>query len=190
MTHRSGAPVVIKRYGDRLYFTAAARYLSWAELRGMVDAGDRVVIVDVETGADVTAALLTDGVDRNAAAERWRATVDALAALTLEAPPECETESESMDDVRRLIALGIGAAGLPPAPTSRLPSRWSRRGAALQAVNLFAEPDQPAEPSDAEPEPPAPLDRAIADYRVSSPRIDHRRGVQSLRRGNAHTPPA
>ena len=157
MTDRPTAPIVVKRYGDRLYVTAAMRYVSWAELRRMVDAGDAVVILDAETGTDVTDALLAGDSDRGAAAERWRATVDALEALALEVPPDREVEPEAVDDIRRLIALG--AAGLPPVPTSSLPSWWARRGAGPQAMTLSAEPDQAAETPDAEPEPPARPDR-------------------------------
>ena len=53
-------PRLIKRYGSRkLYDTAESRYVSLDEVAGFVRAGDRVEVVENKTGADVTAAVLT-----------------------------------------------------------------------------------------------------------------------------------
>ena len=53
-------PRLIKRYGSRkLYDTAESRYVSLDEVAGFVRAGDHVEVVENKTGADVTAAVLT-----------------------------------------------------------------------------------------------------------------------------------
>ena len=51
--------VLIKRYGRRrLYDTVHSRYLTVEDLRQWVDNGISFVVVDVETGEDVTRVLL------------------------------------------------------------------------------------------------------------------------------------
>jgi polyhydroxyalkanoate synthesis regulator protein len=51
--------VIIRRYGRRrLYDTCHCRYLSIEDLRQWVANGINFVVVDVETGADVTRVLL------------------------------------------------------------------------------------------------------------------------------------
>ena len=53
-------PRLIKRYGSRkLYDTAESRYVSLDEVAGFVRSGDEVEVVDNKSGADVTAAILT-----------------------------------------------------------------------------------------------------------------------------------
>lgn len=52
-------PILVKRYGrQRLYDTVAARYLTLDELRRWQATGIGFVIVDAETGEDVTRVLL------------------------------------------------------------------------------------------------------------------------------------
>jgi hypothetical protein len=159
MTDAAATPIVIKRYGDRLYLAADARYVSLAELRRMIDGGAAFVVVDAETGADVTDMVSTEGLDRSAAGDRWRATVDALEALVLadrESTDSAATEPDPTDDIRRLIAVRIGAAGLPPSPTARLPTWWQRRGSTAPAALPPAEPSPDVE---TEPEPPVSPNR-------------------------------
>jgi polyhydroxyalkanoate synthesis regulator protein len=51
--------IVIKRYArSRLYDAAGGRYVSVAELRRWRSEGVSFVVLDVETGADVTRVLL------------------------------------------------------------------------------------------------------------------------------------
>ena len=51
--------IVIRRYGrSRLYDAAMGRYVTLDILRGWVAAGTRFVVIDSETGADVTRVLL------------------------------------------------------------------------------------------------------------------------------------
>jgi polyhydroxyalkanoate synthesis regulator protein len=53
------APVLVKRYArSRLYDTAEGRYVSVDELRQWVSDGIAFRVEDVETGEDVTLALL------------------------------------------------------------------------------------------------------------------------------------
>jgi polyhydroxyalkanoate synthesis regulator protein len=48
-------PALIKRYdNDRLYEPAGLRYLGLDDLAGMVMNGERFVIRDAKTGADIT----------------------------------------------------------------------------------------------------------------------------------------
>jgi polyhydroxyalkanoate synthesis regulator protein len=52
-------PVLIKRYGRcRLYDTVHCRYLAVEALRRWVTKGINFVVMDAETGADVTRVLL------------------------------------------------------------------------------------------------------------------------------------
>ena len=53
-------PRLIKRYGSRkLYDTAASRYVGLDDVAAFVRDGEDVRVVDNKTGADVTAAILT-----------------------------------------------------------------------------------------------------------------------------------
>jgi polyhydroxyalkanoate synthesis regulator protein len=53
------APILIKRYGrSRLYDTRHARYVTIAELSDWKRRRVEFVVVDVETGTDVTRVLL------------------------------------------------------------------------------------------------------------------------------------
>jgi polyhydroxyalkanoate synthesis regulator protein len=53
------APILVKRYArSRLYDTMAARYLTVATLRRWQATGVAFVVVDAETGGDVTRVLL------------------------------------------------------------------------------------------------------------------------------------
>jgi len=53
-------PRLIKRYGSRkLYDTSDSRYVSLDEVAAFVRAGDDVQVMENKTGADVTAAILT-----------------------------------------------------------------------------------------------------------------------------------
>jgi polyhydroxyalkanoate synthesis regulator protein len=53
------APILIKRYDrSRLYDTVAARYLTVRDLREWARNGVRFVVVDEETGDDITRVLL------------------------------------------------------------------------------------------------------------------------------------
>jgi polyhydroxyalkanoate synthesis regulator protein len=55
----TSAPVVIKRYARaRLYDPAARRYLTIEELRQWQRNAVAFVVIDVDTGADVTRVLL------------------------------------------------------------------------------------------------------------------------------------
>jgi polyhydroxyalkanoate synthesis repressor PhaR len=51
-------PIVIKRYDNRLYNTATAGYVTLDDLAGMILDGERFVVEDAKTGADVTRAVL------------------------------------------------------------------------------------------------------------------------------------
>jgi polyhydroxyalkanoate synthesis regulator protein len=52
-------PILIKRYArSRLYDPGSGRYVSVKQLRGWQRQGASFVIIDVETGADVTRVLL------------------------------------------------------------------------------------------------------------------------------------
>jgi polyhydroxyalkanoate synthesis regulator protein len=52
-------PVIVKRYArSRLYDTAGCRYVSVDELRSWAAAGVAFLVVDTETGTDVTRVLL------------------------------------------------------------------------------------------------------------------------------------
>jgi polyhydroxyalkanoate synthesis regulator protein len=52
-------PKLVKRYAlTRLYDTEAARYVTVAELRAWLAQGIAVVVIDSETGQDVTQDLL------------------------------------------------------------------------------------------------------------------------------------
>ena len=51
--------IVVKRYGrTRLYVNAAGRYVSMSDLRAWADENRRFVVIDTETGEDVTRVLL------------------------------------------------------------------------------------------------------------------------------------
>ncbi len=53
-------PRLIKRYGSRkLYDTSESRYVSLDEVAGFVREGEQVQVIENKTGADVTAAILT-----------------------------------------------------------------------------------------------------------------------------------
>ena len=53
------APILVKRYaGSRLYDTVALRYLTVSDLRAWADNDVHFVVVDAETGDDVTRVLL------------------------------------------------------------------------------------------------------------------------------------
>jgi polyhydroxyalkanoate synthesis regulator protein len=55
----TSAPILIKRYARaRLYDPAGRRYLTLEELRQWRRNGVAFVVIDVETGADVTRVLL------------------------------------------------------------------------------------------------------------------------------------
>jgi polyhydroxyalkanoate synthesis repressor PhaR len=50
---------LIKRYaGERLYNTATASYVSLSDLARMVLRGQRFIVREAETGADITRSLL------------------------------------------------------------------------------------------------------------------------------------
>ncbi len=52
-------PRIVKRYArTRLYDTAAARYVTIGDLRAWLAAGVMFVVIDTETGDDVTRVLL------------------------------------------------------------------------------------------------------------------------------------
>jgi polyhydroxyalkanoate synthesis regulator protein len=53
------SPILLKRYArSRLYDTTTARYLTTAELRQWEETGVAFVVVDSETGDDITRILL------------------------------------------------------------------------------------------------------------------------------------
>jgi len=53
------APILVKRYaGSRLYDTVALRYLTVSDLREWADNYVRFVVIDSETGDDVTRVVL------------------------------------------------------------------------------------------------------------------------------------
>jgi polyhydroxyalkanoate synthesis repressor PhaR len=51
-------PVTIKRYADRLYAPAAARYVSLEDLARMVENDQDFVVLDARSGEDVTRSVL------------------------------------------------------------------------------------------------------------------------------------
>jgi len=49
------APIVLKKYGNRrLYDTSSSRYVTLAEVEGMVQAGKDIIVVDAKTREDLT----------------------------------------------------------------------------------------------------------------------------------------
>jgi hypothetical protein len=53
------APVVIKRYASRrLYHAGAAAYLALDDIAAMVEDGEDVLVLEAETGEDITASIL------------------------------------------------------------------------------------------------------------------------------------
>ena len=55
----TAAQILVKRYAnDRLYDTAAARYVSLADLEAWFRDGTAFVVQDAATGADITRILL------------------------------------------------------------------------------------------------------------------------------------
>lgn len=53
------SPILVKQYGrSRLYDTSRAQYVSLADLRGWLRRGIAFVVVDTETGEDITRVLL------------------------------------------------------------------------------------------------------------------------------------
>mgnify|MGYP001148921026 FL=1 len=53
------APILVKRYGrSRLYDTGRGQYVTLTDLRGWQRRGIAFVVVDTETGEDVTRVLL------------------------------------------------------------------------------------------------------------------------------------
>jgi polyhydroxyalkanoate synthesis regulator protein len=56
---RDPPPILVKRYArGRLYDTVALRYLSVDDLRARLAGGIPFVVVDAETGQDITRVLL------------------------------------------------------------------------------------------------------------------------------------
>ena len=51
-------PTLIKRYDNRLYNTATAGYVTLDDLAGMILDGERFVVKDARTGADITRVVL------------------------------------------------------------------------------------------------------------------------------------
>ena len=48
-------PVIIKRYANRkLYDTRASRYITLSKIARLIEKGDLVCIVDMESGKDIT----------------------------------------------------------------------------------------------------------------------------------------
>ena len=57
--HQEDSSVLIKRYaGHRLYNTATSAYVSLDDLANMLLSGQRFVVVESETGDDITRAIL------------------------------------------------------------------------------------------------------------------------------------
>ena len=57
--HQKNSSVLIKRYaGRRLYNTASLAYVSLDDLANMLLSGQRFVVVESETGDDITCAIL------------------------------------------------------------------------------------------------------------------------------------
>ena len=53
------APILVKRYGrSRLYDTRQRRYVTLADLRDWLRRGIAFVVMDTETGEDITRVLL------------------------------------------------------------------------------------------------------------------------------------
>ena len=53
------SPILVKRYArHRLYDSANGRYVSVEQLRGWLASSIGFVVIDTETGADITAVLL------------------------------------------------------------------------------------------------------------------------------------
>jgi polyhydroxyalkanoate synthesis repressor PhaR len=51
-------PILIKRYDNRLYNTATAGYVTLDDLASMILDGERFVVKDAKTGADITRVVL------------------------------------------------------------------------------------------------------------------------------------
>ena len=59
MTSKSHMPKLVKRYAQsRLYDTQAARYVTVADLLSWASKGIPFVVIDAETGDDITRVLL------------------------------------------------------------------------------------------------------------------------------------
>jgi len=63
--HQKNSSVLIKRYaGRRLYNTASLAYVSLDDLANMLLSGQRFVVVESETGDDITRAILDRRIDK------------------------------------------------------------------------------------------------------------------------------
>lgn len=59
MSTETGTPILVKRYGrDRLYDTVAGRYVTVADLRKWAAHAILFLVLDAETGEDITRVLL------------------------------------------------------------------------------------------------------------------------------------
>lgn len=159
----SAASITITRYADQRFYNAAtARYVNPDQLRQMVDGGAVLVIRDAKTGDDITQAVVTGLAPRAAAADRWRAMIDALGDVARDGDTvPLDGVTDDADEVKRLIALGIAAAGAAPGAWRRttLPAMWYRRGRpTLDVASPFLIREPPptaAAATKSEPEPPS-----------------------------------
>jgi len=89
---------------------------------------------------------MTDFRDKPDAADRWRATIEALEAVVLAAPDEPEIEPAEAEEVRRLVMVETARR-----QRNTLPAAWVRPGIVSQIV-----PDTEPTPKVTEHGEPAP----------------------------------
>jgi len=132
MVPRSGEPRAIKRYGNRkLYDAAAARYVTLAELAGLVASGHDVAVLDQKTGEDLTnltlAQVLLEGI-RQGASRLPRQVLTRLIRIAAspktgwgEWPGPEEAAGRARSEAERLVAglLGRGRLNLDEAVALR-----------------------------------------------------------------------
>jgi len=98
---------------------------------------------------------MTDFRDRPDAADRWRATIEALEALVQAAPEQAGIDPSEADEVRRLIMMRLAAAR-----PNNLPAAWVRRPEIVPQIVPDAEPPpKAAEPDEPTPRSPDPAAR-------------------------------
>ncbi len=128
----SSISITITRYANQRFYNAAtASYVSPDQLRQMIDGGAVLLIRDAKTGDDVTQTVVTTLAHRASAADRWRATIDALEGVARDGEtPLLDGATDEADEVKRLIALAIAGVGAAPGAWrhTTLPAMWYRRG--------------------------------------------------------------
>ncbi|MCC7539605.1 MAG: polyhydroxyalkanoate synthesis regulator DNA-binding domain-containing protein [Deltaproteobacteria bacterium] len=188
MSRIEGAPLVVKKYGNRrLYDTARSQYVTLEELAETIRGGTDVRVVDAKTGADLTAVTLTQIIveGRGAASllpvplllQLVRLRDDALAEffgrwMTLALEAYLQTK-QGLEAVAPYSPFG----GYPFAA----PNALGRLFGSMAPMTGWAAPPAPAAP--VTPAEPAPSSRSHAAARERHDDVaDLRREIEELRR--------